>query len=184
MKRTNQFRVLLLATVLGTIPAAAASNTSADPLAETASRVRRELVTLPFYGIFDNLTFQLNGGIVTLRGSVTRPTLKTSAERVVQTVPGVSSVINRIEVIPLSPFDDRVRLLVARAIYGQTQLSRYALGPNSSIRIIVRNGDVTLEGIVLDEGDRTIANLQANAVHGVFKVTDNLRVENPAKRRS
>lgn len=184
MKRTNRFSNFLLAAAMVTFPAAAASKPPADPLAETASRIRRELITLPFYGIFDNLTFSLNDGVVTLNGSVTRPTLKTSAERVVQNVPGVASVINRIEVLPLSPFDDRVRLLVARAIYGHNALSRYSLGANPAIRIIVKNGDVTLEGIVLGEGDRTIANLRANLVHGVFKVNDNLRVENPAKRRS
>jgi hyperosmotically inducible protein len=182
MKRIDQFSNALLAIALAACPMAASAKTPADPAGETAAKVRRELVMLPFYGIFDNIWFSLNDGIVTLYGSATRPTLASSAERVVQGVPGVASVINRIEVLPLSPFDDRVRLGVARAIYGQAQLSRYGLGANPAIRIVVKNGEVWLEGMVLNEGDRTIANLQANGVFGVFKVNNNLRIEAKTRR--
>lgn len=142
-----------------------------------AERIRKELVTLPFYGIFDNMAFRVEDGKVTLLGQVTRPTLKSSAANVVKRLEGVTAVTNDIEVLPLSPFDDRIRLRVARAIYGSTSLSRYGLGAQPSIRIIVKNGDVTLEGVVLNEGDRTIANLNANAVSGVFSVTNHLRTE-------
>jgi len=142
-----------------------------------AERVRKELVTLPFYSIFDNMSFRVDGSTVTLMGSVSRPTLKTSAERVAARVAGVETVVNEIEVLPLSPYDNGIRLRVARAVYGQSALNRYAIGANPPIRIIVKNGDVTLEGVVNNEMERNIANLAANGVSGVFKVTNNLRVD-------
>ena len=142
-----------------------------------AERIRKELVMLPFYGLFDNIAFRLEGGKVTLMGQVTRPTLQSSAANVVKRIEGVTAVVNEIEVLPLSRFDDDIRLRVARAIYGSTSLSRYGLGAQPSIRIIVKNGEVTLEGVVLNSGDRTIANLKANGVFGVFKVNNNLRAE-------
>jgi hyperosmotically inducible periplasmic protein len=139
--------------------------------------VRHELVTLPFYGVFDNLAFQVDGGTVTLLGQVSRPTLKTDAERVVKSIEGVERVINRIEVLPLSPYDDRIRLATYRAIYGNTALNRYALQAVPPIHIIVKNGNVTLEGVVANEGDKNIADIRARSVPGVFSVTNNLRVE-------
>jgi len=140
-------------------------------------KVRKELVTLPFFGIFDNMTFRVDGSTVTLMGAVNRPSLKDSAERVTLQVPGVTRVVNEIEVLPLSPFDDRIRLRVAYAIYGHNALNRYALGANPPIRIIVKNGEVTLEGVVNNAMDRNIANLAANGVPGVFKVTNRLRLD-------
>ena len=140
-------------------------------------KVRKELVTLPYFRIFDNMSFRVDGSTVTLMGSVTRPTLKSSAERVAARVAGVEHVVNEIEVLPLSPFDDSIRLRVARAVYGQSALNRYALGANPPIRIIVKNGEVTLEGVVANTMDRNIANIAANGVSGVFKVTNHLRVE-------
>ena len=139
--------------------------------------VRHELVTLPFYGVFDNLAFKVNGGTVTLIGQVSRPTLKTDAERAVERIEGVERVINRIEVLPLSPYDNRIRLATYRAIYGNTALNRYALQAVPPIHIIVKNGNVTLEGVVANEGDKNIADIQARSVPGVFSVTNNLRVE-------
>jgi hyperosmotically inducible periplasmic protein len=139
--------------------------------------VRHELVTLPFYGVFDNLAFQVDGGTVTLLGQVSRPTLRTDAERVVKSIEGVERVINRIEVLPLSPYDDRIRLATYGAIYGNTALNRYALQAVPPIHIIVKNGNVTLEGVVANEGDKNIADIQARSVPGVFSVTNNLRVE-------
>jgi hyperosmotically inducible periplasmic protein len=139
--------------------------------------VRHELVTLPFYGVFDNLAFKVDGGKVTLLGQVSRPTLKTDAERVVQSIEGVERVIDRIEVLPLSPYDDRIRLATYRAIYGNTALNRYALQAIPPIHIIVKNGNVTLEGVVANEGDKNIADIRARSVPGVFSVTNNLRVE-------
>lgn len=141
-------------------------------------QVRHELVMLPYYGVFDNFSYKVDGSTVTLLGQVTRPTLKSSAENVVKDIEGVEKVDNQIEVLPLSPNDDRLRIATYRAIYGHTALNRYALQAVPPIHIIVNNGNVTLEGIVANEGDKNIANIQANGVSGVFAVKNNLRVEN------
>jgi len=139
--------------------------------------IRHELVMLPYYGVFDNLAYSVNGYNVTLMGQVTRPTLKSDAERVVKDIEGVQSVTNNIEVLPLSPNDDRIRMAVYRSIYGQAALNRYAMNAVPPIHIIVKNGNVALEGVVANEGDKNLANIQANQVPGVFSVTNNLRVE-------
>jgi hyperosmotically inducible protein len=139
--------------------------------------VRHELVMLPYYGVFDNLAFKVDGSTVTLMGQVTRPTLKSAAERVVKDIEGVDKVVNNIEVLPLSPNDDQIRLATYRAIYGHSALNRYALQAVPPIHIIVKNGNVTLEGVVATEMDKNIANIQARSVPGVFSVTNNLRVE-------
>ena len=139
--------------------------------------VRHELVMLRFYGVFDNLEFKVDGRRVTLLGQVTSPTLKTEAERVVKGIEGVESVDNQIEVLPLSPNDDRIRRAVYRAIYGNPNLDRYALRAIPTIHIIAKNGNVTLEGVVATEADKNIAGIQANSVPGVFSVKNNLRVE-------
>lgn len=124
--------------------------------------VRHELVMLPYYGVFDNLAFKIDGDTVTLLGQVTRPTLKSDAERVVKNIEGVEGVQNQIEVLPLSPNDDRIRLRIYRAIYRDTTLSRYALRAVPTIHIIVKNGNVTLEGAVGAEAEKNIANLRAH----------------------
>ena len=139
--------------------------------------VRHELVMLPYYDVFDNLEFRVDGGHVTLSGQVARPTLKSSAENVVKNIEGVEKVTNNIEVLPLSPNDDRLRIAVYRAIYGHTALQRYSVRSVPPIHIIVRNGNVTLEGVVANEGDKNIANIQASGVSGVFSVKNYLRVE-------
>jgi len=141
-----------------------------------AKEVRHELVMLPYLDVFDNLTYQVDGGAVTLFGQVTRPTLKTDAERVVKRIDGVERVDNQIEVLPVSPNDDRLRRSLYRAIYGYGSLNRYALPVIKPIRIIVKNGNVTLEGVVDNQADKSVANIRANGVHGVFSVTNNLRV--------
>jgi hyperosmotically inducible periplasmic protein len=139
--------------------------------------IRHELVMLPYYGVFDNLAYKVDGYKVTLIGQVTRPTL-TSAENVVKDIEGVEQVINNIEVLPLSPQDDRIRLAAYRSIYGHTALNRYSLQAVPPIHIIVKNGKITLEGVVANEADKNIANIQASSVPGAFGVTNNLRVEN------
>ncbi len=146
-------------------------------LSRIAREVRHELVMLPYYGVFDNLAFQVDGGTVTLLGQVTRPTLKSDAEGVVKQIEGVQKVNNQIEVLPLSSTDDRIRLAEYRAIYGQAQLNRYALRAVPPIHIIVKNGNVTLEGSVSSKGDKDVAGIQANGVSGVFSVTNHLRIE-------
>lgn len=139
--------------------------------------VRHELVMLPYYGVFDNLAYRIDGYTVTLLGQVTRPTLKTDAERVVKKIEGVEKVINNIEVLPLSPNDDRIRLAVYRRIFGQTALQQYSLRSVPPIHIIVKNGNVTLVGVVANEADKNIAGIQANGVSGVFSVKNELMVE-------
>jgi hyperosmotically inducible protein len=155
--------------------------TSDDLLRQRIIReVRHELVMLPYYGVFDNLGFQVDGSNVTLLGQVTRPTLKSSAENVVKKIEGVEKVVNNIEVLPLSPNDDRIRLAAYRAIYGHTQLNRYALQAVPPIHIIVQNGNITLEGVVANEADKNVAGIQANGVSGAFSVKNNLQVEKPS----
>lgn len=139
--------------------------------------VRHELVMLPYYGVFDNLAYRVNGGTVTLLGQVTRPTLKNDAGNVVKNIEGVEKVDNQIQVLPLSSMDDRVRLAEYRAIYGQPGLDRYALQAVPPIHIIVDNGKVTLEGVVSSQADKDQAGIRANGVPGVFSVTNSLRVE-------
>ena len=150
------------------------------PLPSLNKEVRHELVMLPYLGVFDNLEYRVDGRSVTLSGQVTRPTVKSDAERVVKRIEGVDSVNNRIEVLPLSAHDDRLRRSLYRAIYGYPPLQRYALPVLKPIRIIVKNGHVTLAGVVANATDKNIANIQANGVHGVFSVTNNLQVERRA----
>jgi hyperosmotically inducible protein len=154
------------------------TTTPGDRSTDRISReVRHELVMLPYYGVFDNLAYSVNGSTVTLMGHVTRPTLKSDAENVVKGIEGVDRVINNIEVLPLSPNDDRIRMAVYRAIYGDPVLNRYALQAVPPIHIIVKNGNVTLAGVVASENDRNVANIRANGVPGVFSVKNDLRVE-------
>ena len=139
--------------------------------------VRHELLMLPFYDVFDDLAFRVEGSTVTLSGFVTRPTLKTSAERVVRKVPGVQQVVNQIEVLPLSPMDDRIRCAVFYAVYGNPALDRYSYQAIPPIRIVVKNGHVTLTGVVFNGMEKTLAGMKARGVGGVFSVTNNLHTE-------
>lgn len=139
--------------------------------------VRHELVMLPYYTVFDNLAFKVEGNTVTLLGQVARPSLKNDAENVVKKIEGVDKVVNNIEVLPTSPMDDRIRRAEYRAIYGDATLSKYAWGAVPPIHIIVNNGHVTLEGVVDNEADKNVAGIRAKGVSNVFSVTNNLRVE-------
>jgi hyperosmotically inducible protein len=141
-----------------------------------AKEVRHELVMLPYYNVFDDLAYKVDGGAVTLFGYVTQPTLKTDAERSVRKIEGVTNVVNNIEVLPLSPNDDRIRRDVYRAIYSQPGLDLYSLRAVPTIHIIVKNGNVTLKGAVANQGDKDRAGIAANGVPGVFKVTNDLQV--------
>ncbi len=138
--------------------------------------VRHELLMLPYLDVFDNLAYKVEGYNVTLIGQVTRPTLKSDAENVVKRIEGVEKVDNQIEVLPVSPMDDRLRLRLYRAIYGYGPMQKYALGVQKPIRIIVKNGHVTLAGVVDSEGDKNLAGIRANGVSGIFSVTNNLAV--------
>jgi hyperosmotically inducible protein len=143
--------------------------------------VRHQLVLLPYYSVFDNLAFKVEGSKIILIGQVVRPTLKSDAEAAVKSIEGVSSVENNIEVLPVSPMDDQLRRALFRAIYGEPALSRYALSAVPSIHIIVKNGNVTLEGVADNETDKNLAGLRANGVPNVFSVKNNLVVANPGK---
>jgi hyperosmotically inducible protein len=145
--------------------------------------VRHELVMLPYYSLFDDLEYSVNGGTVTLLGSVVNPTLKKDAENVVKRVEGVTSVNNQIKVLPPSPMDDQIRRRVARAIESQGSLYRYFMGAVPSIHIIVDSGRVTLKGIVDSQADETQARLAANQVPGVFSVTSKLIVPNQVAKK-
>src|SRR6201997_4871172 len=138
--------------------------------------VRHELVMLPYLGVFDNLAYKVDGYNVTLYGQVVRPVLKSDAENVVKKIEGVEKVDNQIEVLPPSPADDRIRRQLYRAIYGYPSLQKYALGVQQPIRIIVKNGNVSLEGVVDNEGDKNTAGIRAKGVPGIFSVNNNLQV--------
>ncbi len=168
-----------------------------------AEAIRHEILMLPEYGVFDSISYSFKGQDVILRGSASRPILKSSAENVVKKIEGVEKVTNLIEVHPLSPSDDQIRLATYVAIYGHPSLSRF--NPNRGaplfmsrmqamtgitnnpppgnhpVHILVNNGNVTLEGWLPTVGDRTIAELQANSVPGVFSVTNNIQVGQGAK---
>lgn len=146
--------------------------------ARMVQEVRHHLVMLPYYSVFDDLGFTVNGGTVTLVGAVTRPVLKDDAGKAVKDVEGVTNVVNDIEVLPLSSMDDQLRRRVYRAIYGDPALStRYGYQTLPSIHIIVKSGNVRLEGVVANEMDRSLAFLRANAVPGAFHVDNELKVE-------
>jgi hyperosmotically inducible periplasmic protein len=148
-----------------------------QPVAETLKKIRRELVTLPYYGVFDNLAYSYEDGIVTLTGQVVRPSTKSDAARRVEKIPGVEQVVNNIEVLPLSNFDNQIRLAAYRAIYRQPGLDRLSFQAVPPIHIIVNNGRITLEGVVPNEGDLIRANIAARGVPNAFAVTNNLRIE-------
>lgn len=175
MKRMLNKAGMLIAVVALALPLTVAGATKDK--GDLTEQVRHELIMLPYYGIFDNLAYRVDGSTVTLFGSVTRPVLKSDAANVVKRIEGVTRVENQIEVLPLSPMDDRIRIATARAIYGYGPLQRYSLGANPPIRIIVKNGNVKLEGVVANEFDRNVANIRANGVSGVFSVKNDLRVE-------
>ena len=175
-------RSLVLALVLGVI------GTVQSVLAQTNPRlvreVRHELVTLPYYGVFDWLTYEVqNDGTVVLSGQVVRPSTKSDAEGRVKDIDGVSRVVNQIEVLPNSPSDDRLRLAVYRAIYGfNSPLFHYATQSVPSIHIIVNRGRVTLRGVAANKGDANLAYIRARGVPGSFAVSNELEIEGQEPR--
>ena len=169
--------VTILGIALMTAQIGLAGDRAQEKMTKIEKQVRRELVTLPYYNLFDTLSFSLYSGTVTLTGQVTRPLLKSDAENVVKNIEGVTSVNNQIKVLPLSPNDNGLRLSLYRAIYGQAVLETLAVRAVPPIHIIVDNGQVTLEGAVANAMQKTVAGMQANSVPGVFSVTNNLLVD-------
>jgi hyperosmotically inducible protein len=175
--------------VFSTIPAGATKAQQQVPPARTSAHsddvikreVGHELALLPWYSVFDNLSYSVSGYKVTLMGQVVRPSLKDDAEAAVKHIEGVENVDDQIEVLPVSPNDDQIRRAEFRAIYSKPTLERYAEGNVQQIHIIVKNGNVTLLGAVGSQADKDAANLYANTVPGVFSVTNNLQVAGGGK---
>lgn len=181
MKRVRNLILAIAATLaIATSAAVAAPVTSKDQglnQQQIMKKVREELVTLPYYGVFDNLAYKVEGDTVTLYGHVVRPTTRKDAEHRVARIEGVERVVNNIEVLPLSSFDDSIRTRMYRTLFRAGGLYRYGMGANPSIHIVVNRGHVTLEGVVSNEGDKNLAYITARGVPGVFSVTNNLRSE-------
>jgi hyperosmotically inducible periplasmic protein len=184
---TGFSRVAFLVAVTCSLAALSATTASAldkaqrDMAREGSYLVREighQLRLLPYYSVFDDIEYRVEGYNVELDGAVTRPTLKHDAENVVKHIEGVETVTNNIKVLPPSSSDDHIRLAEFRAIYGQATLNRYALQAVPPIHIIVDMGHVTLVGVVANAMDRNVTGIQANSVPGVFSVTNNLQVEN------
>ncbi|HEU0119433.1 MAG TPA: BON domain-containing protein [Bryobacteraceae bacterium] len=198
-----RLQLMLCTLALGGILTAQTPAANEQAVIRMARSIQREILTLPDYGVFDSIRFSFKGDTVILRGQASRPILKSSAENVTKRVEGVASVDNQIEVLPLSPMDDQIRLRAYVAIYGHPSLSRFNPnrgGPlfmsrmsamtgitnnpplgNHPVHIIVKNGNITLEGMLPTTGDRTVAELQANGVSGAFSVTNNIEVQEAMK---
>jgi len=164
-----------LAAILLTVPAVMTATVSSTP-PTLEQQVRHQLLMLPYYSVFDNLGFHISGNDVTLVGQVIEPWTKSDAFNAVKGIPGVGTVTNKIELLPPSPIDARIRRQELRAIYSYSDLYRYGMGTQPAIRIIVKNSHVTLDGVVDSAADRTMAGIRANSVPLVFSVTNNLVV--------
>ena len=164
-------------------PDASSQRLSPESLAKLTDKVRHELVMLPYYTVFDNLYFRIDGRTVTLMGQTTNPTNKSSAENAVKHIEGVDKVVNQIEVLPPSPADDRIRRAAYQSIYSYGPLFKYSHGTLPPIHIIVKNGRITLDGVVDSESDKQVAGMRANQVPGTFAVTNNLRVISPTSSK-
>ena len=176
MKHRSYMLVLSLLTLATLSIAQDQRETSAKAQERITREVRHELLMLPYFGVFDNIAFKVDGYNVTLLGQVVRPSLKSDAENAVKHIEGVEKIDNQIEVLSPSTTDDSLRLALYRAIYGYPALEKYALGVQKPIRIIVKNGHVTLEGVVDSDADKNMAGLRAKGVPGTFSVTNNLQV--------
>jgi hyperosmotically inducible protein len=174
------FAVLVISAV--TFFVSPANTNAQTQLTGLENQVRKQLVKLPWVGVFDNLAFKVNGDAVTLYGQVVRPTTRTDAERRVAKIEGVRNVINNIEVLPLSRFDDEIRYRTVNGISNYGSLYRYFLGANPSLRVIVNRGNITLEGMVANRTDANLAYIAARQVPGAFSVTNNLQVERDTRK--
>jgi len=174
-KMKSKVMVILAAVVLAASVAVASDAQPAQQ--KTMKKVQKELVTLPYFTVFDNLEYEIAGNAVTLSGQVRNPVTRRDAERRIARIEGVDHVINKIEVLPVSGFDDSIRARSYRAVFRSGSLYRYAMGANPSVHIVVKNGHVTLEGVVSNKTDSQLAYMAARGVPGVFSVTNNLRVQ-------
>ncbi len=157
----------------------ASAGTSTNPnVSAIANQVQHNLAMLPWYGVFDHLDYQVNGTEVILGGQVISEhgTSKDDAGKFVKSIPGVTSVVNNIEVLPASRFDDQIRRAEYRAVFSHGDLGRYTMGAIPQVHIIVKGGHVTLEGVVMNQMDKNVAGIVANGVPGVFSVENNLQI--------
>ena len=183
---TKSFMVFGLALLLGLSTAAYSAqldrpqNRQQRQMELLKEEVRHQLVTMPYYSVFDWLEANVTpDGTVTLMGYVTQPTIKSDAESRIKRLESANGVVNKIEVLPLSNNDDQLRTALYRAIYtSESPLFKYALQSVGPIHIIVKNGHVTLKGLVSSEMDKNLAYIAARGVPGVFDVQNELRVEN------
>jgi len=171
-------RLAFVCVVLSIMSIPGIAQNQASPQAEEriTTEFRHQLLMLPYLTTFDNLAYKVNGYDVTLLGQVVNPVLKKDAESAVKRIEGVEKVDNQIEVLPVSPMDDGLRRRLFQAIYGYPPLQRYAMPVIKPIRIIVKNGNVTLEGVVDSDSDKNMVGIRAKSVPGVFSVTNNLQV--------
>jgi osmotically-inducible protein OsmY len=185
MKFQFPSRFLVSILLAGAGIAAASTPKAAGPVTDegVARQVTHQIRTYPYYSIWDDIAIRVDHGQVVLSGAVNQPYKKSDIERLVARVPGVTSVTDDIKVLPLSPNDDRLRLQVARAIFRDPALSRYAMGAIPSIHILVDNGHITLAGVVATQMDKNIAGIRASGAGLSFGlVTNNLQVEHPSKK--
>lgn len=181
MKRRLMIAVasLLAMVTLGTAQDAPRDQPSAKSQERVVKEVRHELLMLPYFGVFDYIAFKVDGYNVTLLGQVVKPVTKSDAEGAIKHIEGVEKVDNQIEVLPPSGMDDGLRVQLYRAIYGFPALEKYALGVQKPIRIIVKNGHVSLEGVIDNDVDKNLVGIRANGVPGIFSVANNLQVVKP-----
>jgi len=182
--RESLLKYLLAIVLVGSLglvwsaPRAVAASTTSHKVLSLSDQVHHELAMLPWYGVFDNLEYQVNGTEVVLKGQVIseHATTKDDAERFVGSIPGVTNVINQIEVLPPSQFDDQIRRAEYRTVFSKSDLGHYTMGAVPQVHIIVKNGHVSLDGVVMNQMDKNIAGIVANTVPGVFSVENNLRI--------
>jgi hyperosmotically inducible protein len=160
------------------VSGARAGNTITPNVSAIANQVQHNLAMLPWYGVFDHLDYKVNGTEVILNGQVIseHATTKDDAGKFVRSIPGVTKVVNNIEVLPPSPFDNQIRRAEYRTVFSQSDLGRYTMGAIPQVHIIVKNGHVSLEGVVMNQMDKNMAGIVANTVPGVFSVENNLRI--------
>jgi len=183
MKVVATVLALVIATTMFASPLKQGENAPASSNeAHISKEARHQLLLLPWYTVFDILQYSVNGDTVTLRGYVTRPTLKRDAEGAVKGISGVKKVINQIQVLPPSSMDDQIRRAEYRSIYGFDPLSKYAWGAVPQIHIIVNGGHVSLYGKVDNESDKQMIVMRAKLVPGTFSVEDHLEVAKPTEK--
>lgn len=170
------FAIAIVAFSFVSVSAQGLSNSASTAALE--NKIYKKILSLPYYEVYDFIGFSVDGGTVTLTGKVKNATNRKSAENVVEDIPGVTSVVNKIELLPLSRFDDDIRRGLYARLSNTGGLSGYLWPVNPSVRLIVDNGHITLEGNVRNRGDYNIMNIIARGVSGSFSVTNNLKIEN------